>query len=217
MPDADPNPERRKRTVWLIAGGAASLLLPLLGAVYLHISSTAGGAGPSGRNDVFERRDAGDKRLVPSQAAVPVSALAAPPPSSLPTAGGQTQAAVGSSLDFIKPGAEMSSKFGDSPKAATATAAAPAAPPPAAAAPAPAPAAAKTPAKKGKKEFAMPKLQPTRGFSSMGGKGGHAAPAGAAPAGAPAGGGDAQDLLKNLPHGAADNPQLQQYLKGQGK
>lgn len=215
MADADPNPERRKRTVWLIAGGAASLLLPLLGAVYLHVSSTAGAAGPSGRNDVFEHRDAGDKRLVPSQAAVPVSALAAPPPSSLPAAGGQTQSAAGSSLDFIKPGAEMSSKFGDAPKAATATAAAP--PPPVVAAPAPAPAAAKAPAKKGKKDFSMPKLQPTRGFSSMGGKGSAAGAKGAAPGGAPGAGADSQDMLKNLPPEAANNPQLQQYLKSQGK
>lgn len=215
MADPEEHPERRKKTIYLLAGGAVSLLLPALGAFYL-MNSGGGATAPSGRSDLFERRDAGDKRLTPSQAAVPVAPMAAP--SSLPSAGGPTQAVAGSSLDFIKPGADMSSKFGDAPKPATAAATAPAAPPPPVAAPPPpAPAQAKTPAKKGKKEFTMPKLQPTRGFSSMGGKGAAGAK-GAAPAGAPAGaqgGGDMSDMLKNLPPDAANNPQLQQYLQQQ--
>jgi len=217
MSDQDDNPERRKRTVWLLAGGAASLILPLLGALYL-IRGGSGANAPSGRGDVFERRDSGEKKLVPTQAVVPPSALATPTPaaSSLPAGGGKLERPVGSSLDFIKPGAELSAKMTETPKAATATAAAPApaaAPPAATAATTTAAPAAKTPAKKGKKDFAMPKLQPTRGFSSMGGS--HTTSSSKTPAAA--GGGDGQDLLKNLPPDAANNPQLQQYLKQQGK
>lgn len=204
--------DRRKRTVWLLAGGAASLILPLLGVAYLHWSSISGAPGPSGRNDVFERRDGGEKRITPTQTAVPVSAMMTPPPSSLPTAG-KTEKPAGSSLDFIKSNEEMTAKVADPPKAATAPAAAPAAAP-ASAVPAPAPSsAAKAPSKKGKKEFSMPKLQPSRGFTNF--KGAPAGKGTAAPQGGAPAGGDSQDLLKNLPPDAANNPQLQEYLKKQ--
>lgn len=197
--------DRKKRTIWLMVGGAASLILPLLGVAYLHWSSISRAQGPSGRNDVFERRDGGEKRLTPSQTAVPVSALASPPPSPL-TAGGRTGQPSGSSLDFIKPNGELAAKVAEPPKAATAPA--PAAAPAAAATETPAP--AKAASKKGKKEFSMPKLQPSRGFTNFSsGKGSGKAAA------APQGGGDSQDLLKNLPPDAANNPQLQEYLKKQ--
>ncbi len=214
--DQDDHPERRKRTVWLLIGGAASLLLPLLGALYLHLKESGGADGPSGRGDVFERRDSGEKKLVPSRAAVPplTTATRATPPA--PGAASRDEPSAGSSLDFVKPGAEMAAKFSDNPKPAPAGAAATAAPPAVdpAAAPAAASPPAKTPGKKGKKDFAMPKLQPGRGFSPMGAKNsGSRTPATAAPGA----GDDAQDLLKNLPPGAADNPQLRQYLKQQGK
>jgi hypothetical protein len=59
----------------------------------------------------------------------------------------------------------------------------------------------------------MPKLQPSRGFTNFGSgkRSGAAAPQGGS------GGGGTEELLKNLPPGAADNPQLQEYLKSQGK
>jgi hypothetical protein len=195
---------RKKRTIWLMAGGAASLLIPLIGVVYLHWNA-AGTQGPSGRNDVFERREGGERRIIPSQTAVP-SALLTPPPSSLPIPG-RIEVAVGSSLDFVKSNQEMTVK----------AAAAPAAPAQAAPPPIAAPAMAVAPAKeakakKGKKEFAMPKLQPSRGFTKMGG-GGNAAPAKAPAQG---GGGNVQDIMGNLPPGAANNPQVQEYLKNRG-
>ncbi|MFI5345098.1 MAG: hypothetical protein ACHQ51_01875 [Elusimicrobiota bacterium] len=205
---------RKKRTIWLMAGGAASLLLPLLGVFYMHWSSLSGGQGPSGRNDVFERRDGGDKRITPSQTAVPGPGLMSPQAALPPV--GRTESSGGSSLDFIKPGQEMAGKTPDPSKAAPAPAAPAAVAPAAPAAPAEPPAAAaKTKAKKGKKEFSMPKLQPSRGFTNFGsGKGGSTKGGAAAPQGGNSGGG-AQDMLNNLPPDAANNPQLQQYLKQQ--
>ena len=50
------------------------LLIPLAGAFYLHWSQNAGPAGPSGRSDVFERREGTDRKITPSQTAI------APPP-----------------------------------------------------------------------------------------------------------------------------------------
>ena len=101
---------------------------------------------------------------------------------------------------------------------------APAASTPTVAAPPPVPEptpAPKTVAKKGgKKEFNMPKLQGTKGFSSF--KGGKAKPSGAqgmtgvADPQAGKGGGDMSDMLKNVP-GGANNPEVQKYLKSQGK
>jgi hypothetical protein len=203
---------RKKKTVWLMAGGAASLLFPLLGAFYLHWSAGAGAQGPSGRSDVFERRDGGEKHITPSQTAVPSVGQMAPAPTSLAT--GAKETPVGSSLDFIKSNDEMKNKVAvEPPKPATATAAAPAAPAAAPAAPA-APAPAKTAAKKEKKEFSMPKLQPSRGFTNFGK--GSSAPAGAKGGSAPQGA-NAQDLMKSLPPGAENDPRVQQYLKQQGK
>ncbi|MDE2511686.1 MAG: hypothetical protein KGL74_11245, partial [Elusimicrobia bacterium] len=123
MTSLDPEAQelaRKKRTIWLLAGGAASLLLPLLGVIYLHWSSMSGGQGPTGRSDVFERREGGDRRITPSQTAVPSAGYAVPPPSSLPT-GGKTEQTAESSLDFVKPGQEMAGK----PAAAAAQPAAP--------------------------------------------------------------------------------------------
>lgn len=211
MADLDPEDveqARKKRTVWLMAGGAVSLLLPLLGVVYLHWSASSGAGGPSGRNDVFERRDVTEKRLTPSQTAVPSPLGAATSP--LPTQA-MTGAGGGSSLDFVKSNQDLA---GRQPAPAPA---APAAAPPPLPAPEPAPQAAsaksKTPAKKAKKDFAMPKLQAARGFTKMGGNAGGRA---AAP---PQGGGgqDIQGMMQNLPPDAANNPQLQQYMKGQGR
>ena len=200
---------RKKRTKWLLIGGAICLLLPLLGIFYLHWNSLSGGQGPSGRNDVFERRDGGERRITPSQTAVPGPGLSIPQPS-LPPSAGRTEQPTGSSLDFIKPGQEMAGKSPDAQKPAPAAAPAPVVAPAVQEEPAAAP--SKTKAKKVKKDFSMPKLQPSRGFTNFGsGKGGSAAPKGGSKGGSP------QDMLNNLPPDATNNPQLQQYLKQQGK
>ncbi len=44
-PEQEPR-ERKKKTVWLMAGGAASLLIPLAGAVYLALEPARGGFRP---------------------------------------------------------------------------------------------------------------------------------------------------------------------------
>jgi hypothetical protein len=214
-PDMEAPPERKKMTVWLMAGGAASLLIPLAGAIYLHWSQNLAAPGPSGRSDVFERREGADLKITPTQAAVVTSpsGLTAPPPSGI-VAG---SASGGSSLDFIKSNAEMQAKMADSKTAATAAASTA---PVAAAAPAAPPAAstatAKTASKSGKKAFSMPKLQPSRGFTNFGSTGAKGAGNSGAPAGTSANGQTTQDMLKNLPPGSENNPQVQAYLKAHG-
>ncbi len=174
-PEMEAPPERKKMTVWLMAGGAASLLIPLAGAIYLHWSQNAGAPAPSGRSDVFERREGEDRKITPTQAAVVTSpsGLTAPPPSGV-IAG---SAAGGSSLDFIKSNADMQARArrfqsgGDGGFAR---------PPPSRRPPRrrsrPAPAAAAKTSKTGKKAFTMPKLQPSRGFTNFGTTGSKGAP-----------------------------------------
>lgn len=212
IPDQEP-PERKKKTVWLLVAGTASLLIPLAGALYLHWSQNAGAAGPSGRSDVFERRDGDDRKIVPTQSAVVTSpsALMSPLPSGV---SGVAAKPAGSSLDFIKGNTELQARIADS-KTATAAAAAPAASTASAAPAAPAavpvaPAAAAKTGKTGKKAFTMPKLQPSRGFTSMGSTGSKGAGATGAQAG---NGGGSSDMLKNLPPGAENDPRVQAYLK----
>jgi hypothetical protein len=205
--ESDDPQYRRKKTVWLMAGGAASLLIPLAGAMYLHWSQNAGASGPSGRSDVFERREGEDRKIVPTQTAVVLSPPGLMAPSS---AAGTTDKTAASSLDFIKSNADLQARIAD-PKAAAAAPAvstAPAAPAAAAVA------AAKKGDKKGKKAFAMPKLQPSRGFTNFGSTGSKgAASTGAQPG--TAGGQSAQDMMKNLPPGAVNDPRVQAYLKSQ--
>jgi hypothetical protein len=195
--------ERRKKTMWLLIGGAASLLLPLLGALYMRWAENAAPASAGNRSDVFQRRDQDDSKVVPTRTVV-VPPMAAPPPSA-PALGSAPPAE--SSLDFIKPAEELEAK----PAPAKAAAAAPAAK--TAAAPPPSP-VAKTRAKSVRKAFTMPKLQPTRGFTKFGSSGSSAQGQGSS------GGQSAQDMLKNLPPGAANNPEIQKYLQqqqGQGQ
>ena len=199
MPDQEAPQNRRKKSIWLMAAGAVSLLIPLAGVIYLHLSQNAGAAGPSGRNDVFERRDGEDRNIIPTQTAVVT------PPPAAPGAGAAGKGG-GSSLDFIKSSADLQARV-TAPKAAAAgsvpaASTAPAAPPAVAAV------AAKTGVKPGKKPFVMPKLKPSRGFTNFGSTG--------QKGGAAAGGqGTTADFMKNLPPGAANDPQVQQYLKSQ--
>ncbi|MDP3543794.1 MAG: hypothetical protein Q8T11_15105 [Elusimicrobiota bacterium] len=222
-----PTPEqealdiRRKRTIWLMAGGAASLILPLLGVLYMRMSE-AKSARPPDSSVMFDRREKGEEKVNITQTVVAPAALAASGASSLPIAGGMTVTPApgsGSSLDFVKGGASSSyfKEKGAEPPAA-------AAPPPA---PAPEPSgpiepAPKTVSKKGgQKAFNMPKLQGTKQFSTFKGSS-------PKPTGAPGGmtgvadpqsgkdGDDMAELLKNVP-GGANNPEVQKYLKSQGK
>ena len=208
MPGSDAPPERKKKTIWLLAAGTASLLIPLAGAVYLHWSQNVGAAGPTGRSDVFERREGEDRKILPTQSAVvtSASALTTPPPSG-PTVSGAAGKPAGSSLDFITSNADMQARLND-PKPAAAPPAASTAPAAPEEPPAAVPAATKK-AKAGKKEFTMPKLQPSRGFTNFGSTGNK----GGSKSSAQSGGGNSQDMLKNLPPGAENDPNVQAYLK----
>ena len=196
-------PERKKKTVWLLVAGTASLLIPLAGAVYLHWSQNAGAAGPSGRSDVFERRDGEDRKIVPTQSAVvnSPSALMSPTPAGVAGVAGKPE---GSSLDFIKGNTELQARIAESKTTPAAPAASTAAAAPAVVSPAPV-AAAKT-GKPGKKAFTMPKLQTTRGFTTMGSTGSKGAAAGAQAGTAAAG-------TAGAPPVDMSDPRVQAYLK----
>ncbi|MEK7384252.1 MAG: hypothetical protein AAB262_13320 [Elusimicrobiota bacterium] len=197
-----PPQERKKLTAWLIAGAAASLLLPLLAVIYLRTTESRAVPGPSGRSDLFEHREGRDIKLTPTQTvAIPRNRAASPPP----FASARPATSRGSSLDFIKTNAELRARTAP-PKAASS--------PIAAQAPAAAPqpttttkSKSKTSAKKTRKDFAAPKLQPSRGFSSF--KGGKEAEN----VGHGADGADISEMLKNLPPGAENDPRIQEYLK----
>ena len=199
---AEAQPEdRRKRTIWLLSGGAASLLLPLAGLAYIHWTDTRPVPGPGGAADVFEHHE-GQGPLTPSQITPNVVSLPAKGASPKPV----------SSLDFIKSDPEFAARTAAAPPSGVQAAAQAPAENAASASTATA-TAATAPAKKGaaaKKNFAMPKLQPGRGFTSFGSGGG--AQNGAAGA---AGGQNTQQMLQNLPPGAANDPQVQKYLQSQ--
>lgn len=220
-PEQEVLDARKKRTYLLMAGGAASLVLPLLGVVYIRLSE-AKTARPPDSSVMFDRRESGDAKVNVSQTVTIINPAPSAGPSSLPVAGGQTvtTAPGSSSLDFVKGGATPGAGYYQDKQAAappaTSTQAAPPAP-----APAPEPEAApKTAAKKGgKKAFNMPKLQGTKGFSSFKGAspkptGGHGMTGVADPQAG--GGGDMAEMLKSVP-GGASNPEVQKYLKSQGK
>jgi hypothetical protein len=207
LPIDPPQLDRRKRTLWLLSGGAASLLLPLAGLAYLHWSDTRPVPGPGGSADVFEHHE-GQGPVVPSQAMPNVVAMR-------PAGGSQKPV---SSLDFIRPD-PMFATHGPAPAAAAAAAAAP---PSGTTAPgiafAPAAssgtAASQKTAASGKKPFVMPKLQTGRGFMSFGSSGSGSSAA-AAPGAAAAGGGQNAPAMQNLPPGAQNNPDVQKYLQSQ--
>jgi hypothetical protein len=150
-PEQEALQYRKKKTVWLTALGAASLLIPLAGAFYVDWRQNAGASGPSGRNDVFERREGEDRKMIPTQSAL---IIASPGPS----AGGSEQPAA-SSLSFIKGGEDMNS---GAPAATAAPAPAPASTETVVPATVPpAQAAAPQTGKPTKKPFTPLKLQPS--------------------------------------------------------
>lgn len=218
-PEQEVLDARKKRTILLLAGGAASLVLPLLGVVYIRLSE-AKTARPPDSSVMFDRRESGDEKVNVSQTVTIIAPASpgGPGSSSLPVAGGPTVTTTGSSLDFVKH-ATTTGYYGDKQAAAAPPAASTQAAPagPIAAPEAEAPKVSDRKAG-GKKAFAMPKLQGTKGFSSFKGKSpkptGGAGMAGVA---APAGkSDDMEELLKNVP-GGANNPEVQKYLKSQGK
>jgi len=221
-PEQEVLDARKKRTVLLLAGGAASLVLPLIGVVYLRLSE-AKTARPPDSSVMFDRREAGDAKVNISQTVtiIPPASPGGPGTSSLPVAGGPTVTTTGSSLDFVKGGATPGSGYYGEKQAAPAASTQPA---PAASAAVSGPveeAEPKIVAKKGgKKAFNIPKLQGTKGFNSFKGKSpkptGGAGMTGVADPQAGKGGGDMDELLKNVP-GGANNPEVQKYLKSQGK
>jgi hypothetical protein len=220
-PEQEVQEVRKKRTLLLLVGGAASLTLPLVGVLYIKMSE-AKTARPPDSSVMFDRRESGESKVNVSQTVTIINpaAAAGPAASSLPIAGGQTMApaAGGSSLDFVKGGAN-NTYYQDKPAAAPAASTSPAAAAPAAA-PEPAPAAKTVAKKSGKKVFNMPKLQGTKGFNSF--KGASPKPTGGqgmtgvADPQAGKGGGDMAEMLKNVP-GGANNPEVQKYLKSKGK
>jgi hypothetical protein len=204
-PEAEERRLRRKKTLWLLAGGALSLLLPLLGAVYLHWSQSGGVHAATDQEDVFEHRDGA--RVTPSQEVVvqPEYRLPAGAPTSKPGAAKPAQ----SSLDFIRPAAELKSAPTAAPKAVAAKA-----PVEVKAEAVPDAKAKPAPKKQGAQPFAMPKLQPTRGFTSMQGFGTSAKPAAQKPTQTQSR--DMQEFLKQLPPGSQNDPRVQEYLKEHG-
>lgn len=196
---------RNRRTLYLIVAGVLSLLVPLVGVLYLKLSDNSRGGTPGSAGIVFSRRMAGDDppTLNPAAAAAAASALrgivttAAPKMNSpLPVAAPESSArASGGSLSFLRGGedyygdGDTQLPVGQTPpqqQQAEAPAAGGSGASPAGAA---SPAAATTPAaspKTGQKAFVMPKLKPSSGFSDFKSRGtslsGLGAPAGAGPA-----------------------------------
>lgn len=212
-PEQEAQEGRKKRTFLLMAGGAVSLVLPLLGVVYIRMNESRPARGPNAAV-MFDHREGGEAKVNVSQT-VTVNPAAAGP-SSLPVAGqaGMTPAPGGSSLDFVKGNnTYFQDKTAEAPKPSTPTAA------PAAAAPEPEPAPKAEAKKGGKKSFNSPKLTGTKSFSNFkasspkptGGQGmsGVADPQSGK-------GGGMSDMLKNVP-GGMDNPEVQKYLKSKGK
>ncbi|MBI3288720.1 MAG: hypothetical protein HYZ74_04300 [Elusimicrobia bacterium] len=207
-PEEEALQARRKRTAWLFAGGAASLLLPLMGVIYVRLSESSANRGPNSAV-MFDRREAGERKINPTQTVAIVNPALVGDPKASPDSG--------SSLNFVKGSGDYFQEK------ATETAKAPPAPPepaPAAAEPAPTPPvkAAVAAKKGGKKPFIAPRLQPGKGFSAF--KGNSPKPTGGEDVqGAldpqAKGGGDMTEMLKNLPPGAENNPEIQKYLRGQ--
>ncbi len=199
MPDLEVEKGRAQFTLWLVIGGAASLLLPLLGVVYIALNEPKTALPPDSMV-MFERRENGQAKVTASQTV----AIARP----APVAGSATAPST-SSLDFIKNGVDNTYFRDAAPVASTQTA----------------PAVVVKPASKDavhkdkKKAFNIPKLQGTKGFSSF--KGASPKPTGGQGLTGIAEsqdgkGGDMADLLKNVP-GGVENPEVKKYLKSQGK
>ena len=90
-PEQDIQAVRKKRTILLLVGGAASLALPLLSVLYVKMNE-AKTARPPDSAVMFDRREGGEAKVNVSQTVTLMNpaAQAGPGPSSLPVAGGMT-------------------------------------------------------------------------------------------------------------------------------
>ncbi len=163
MPSEEELARRRRHTLYLIAGGTVSLLLPLGGVLYLKMTDTTAPPASVRADDIFAHREGAAVRLQPAAGAAapqPLAMPAAPPAvSSVPA----TSPPQESGLSMIRggedyfPGKSASPAPAPQPPPAPAAAAAPAPP---RAIPAPRPAAAP-------KTLAMPQLKPAQGFGQV--------------------------------------------------
>jgi hypothetical protein len=220
----DPTPEeeaaRKKKTLLLLAGGAVSLILPLLGVLYLRWKDTRQ-APKQHEAAVFQQREGAERRITPPSSPAMAAAVVLTQPAAVPAAPAPGQGSLplpssdgkastgGGSLGFIK----GSDDYYSEKKKEEAKAEPPKEGPKAAPAeePKPAPAKSTAKAKPGKKPFVMPRLQPGKGFTCFKrpGQQQQEAPSGEdGPA-------DMQEMLKDIP-GGANNPDVQKYLKQQG-
>ena len=192
------------------------MIIPLLGVLYIRWSENRGAPKQTDAQGVFQARE-GERRLTPPSApamsaavavGVPAQSPSAAPPPLLSSPMPGAKSAEGSgSLGFIKPSEDYYSKT-PQPAAEPKKEEAKPAPPPTEA-PKPAAKSAKSSAP-AKKPFAMPKLNTTKGFTSFK----RNQPGAETPAEE---GGDMSEMLKQLPPGAQNNPDLQKYLQQQGK
>lgn len=186
--------ERKRRTVYLVVGGALSLLLPLLGALYLKLSETPLPPGGVDASAVFARREGPAPRVQPAStpAAPKGSAPASPAPGS------------DSGLSMVRGGQDY---YQEPQPPAAAPAPAKAAPAPA---PAPKPIPQPKPAPAPAPSFSFAKLKPTSGIEVKSWFSGSKAQPPAAPAQMPAAAGqaapDINALLKSLPQAAGQAP-----------
>lgn len=218
--DIDPEEAARKRkTVFLLVGGAVSLMLPLAGVLYLRWKESKTAPKQSDAA-VFQQREGAERRITPPNAPAMAAAVALaqpaslppPPPSgsgSLPMPPVEGKSAGGGSLGFIKPTGDYYSEKKEEPKPEPKAEEAKAAP---AAAEEPKKAPSKTAkTKPGKKPFVMPRLQTGKGFTNFKRPGQNQQAQDGAASGGEDEEMDMQEMLKQVPGGAA-NPDLQKYL-----
>src|SRR5882672_1513772 len=106
-PQDDEEIQRNRRTMLLILGGAASLLLPLLGVVWIKVSESLREPAAQSGSQVFTRRgvDPGSNiKIIPAATAVavsppPAAAAAAAAPAALSAA--PTASSGGSGLGMV--------------------------------------------------------------------------------------------------------------------
>ena len=191
------------------------MVIPLLGVLYIRWTENRNAPKQVDPQGVFAARE-GERRITPPTApamsaavavGVPAHSPANAPPPLAPMPGSKSAEGSGS-LGFIKPSGDYYSKTPEPAAAPKKEEAKPAAPPPEESKPVAKSAKSTKPAKK---SFAMPKLNTTKGFTSFK----RNQPGAEAPA--EEGGGDMSEMLKQLPPGAQNNPDLQKYLQQQGK
>ncbi len=206
MADEDPEnqeAERRRRTVYLLLGGALSLLIPLLIVLYLHISESPAAGSGTNHPGFVTRKNWGEK-IKPAVTPAPMAkSLAAP--------AGDSLGFIKGSPEYYPPAQARQTSLPANPEAAAHKQAAP-----------PAPKSATTAQKQatpGYKPFTQPKLHLSN--SGLGNptqiRPGQMPPGlqtGQMPPGMP----DMNALLKNIPGagatGTSGTPDINKLLQG---